>query len=103
MTEEQAFHYVGQELQVAAFATNWKRYWASIIAPYLGRRVLEVGAGLGANTPHLCSSYQQYWLALEPDPALAASITARKCRGELPSQCFVRIGALADLQSVEAF
>ena len=58
--------YVGNELEVFAHAKNWKRYWVSLIKPLLGKRVLEVGAGVGSNLL-LLHSNQEAWSALEPD------------------------------------
>jgi len=66
--------YEGQELELFAHARNWKSYWADQIRPHLGRTVLDVGAGLGANTTYLLGSSQESWLCVEPDPALVAQI-----------------------------
>jgi SAM-dependent methyltransferase len=71
-----SFTYVGEELDLFAHAVNWKKYWAGKIAPYLGPRVLEVGAGTGTNTPLLASDRQDYWLCLEPDGALVSRLRA---------------------------
>lgn len=64
-------HYIGQELDVFAHATNWKKYWSSEVRPYLTGDVLEVGAGLGANTEFLKTRRSSSWTCLEPDPELA--------------------------------
>ncbi len=37
--------YVGQELTIFAHATHWKQYYTSILRPYIGKHVVEVGAG----------------------------------------------------------
>lgn len=99
----QNYAYVGRELDLAAEAVNWKRYWGSKAKPYLGPRVLEVGAGLGANIAHLCGDKQRYWLALEPDEKQAERIDACKTRGELPGVCHSRVGTLSDLEAAETF
>ena len=70
---EGTFVYEGQELELFAHALNWKSYWSTLIKGYLGKRVLEVGAGMGANTPYLNSNAAE-WVCLEPDERLAASI-----------------------------
>jgi len=65
--------YLGQELEIFAHAQNWKRYWAAALLPYVRNDVLEVGAGLGANTRLLLSSQPtriRRWVCLEPDPRL---------------------------------
>ncbi len=66
--------YEGAELDLFATAHNWKNYWSEKIRPHLGASVLEVGAGLGANTNFLLGAEQTNWLCLEPDSSLTAQI-----------------------------
>ena len=61
------YEYIGSELELFAEARNWKSYFASKIRGYLKGDVLEVGAGLGANTGFLRTSAIRRWLCLEPD------------------------------------
>jgi SAM-dependent methyltransferase len=68
--------YVGNELDVFAHAVNWKRYWAARLRPYISGHVLEVGAGLGANTRHLWNSTVTSIHCLEPDADLAERLRA---------------------------
>lgn len=96
------YSYEGSELDVFALATNWKAYWASRVAPHIGARVLEVGAGLGVTARALCKS-QTKWIALEPDPALAHRMREDVGAGLLPAQCEVRVGILQDIESSERF
>lgn len=74
--------YVGNELELFAEATNWKKYLARRIQPYLGKTVLEVGAGNGVNTERLSSSLHDIlaWTALEPDRNLANLIRERNIK-----------------------
>ncbi len=51
-----SFEYCGKELEIFKHAVNWKQYCEGLIAPYLGSRVLEVGAGTGGPTSVLCSA-----------------------------------------------
>ena len=44
------FSYIGTELELFAEATTWKSYFRRHLAPYVGERVLEVGAGNGSTT-----------------------------------------------------
>lgn len=74
MTEADTRAYVGTELELFAGATHWKSYMAERIRPHLGRRVLEVGAGLGGTTAYLRHDSIEGWTCLEPDPELAAAI-----------------------------
>ena len=89
--------YAGRELELFKAAANWKRYLASQISPFLGRRVAEVGAGLGATTRYLCGSNRSRWICLEPDAGMAREIEAEIARKELPAICEVVTGALGAL------
>ncbi|MGH7246834.1 MAG: class I SAM-dependent methyltransferase, partial [Pseudomonadota bacterium] len=68
------FEYAGTEFSVFAKATRWKAYWGSRIAAYVRGNVLEVGAGIGANTTALAAHNYRSWICLEPDAALARRI-----------------------------
>jgi len=70
--------YVGGELDLFAAARTWKGYWSRRLAPDLRGDVLEVGSGLGANAPFLLGPRVRSLLSLEPDPALAARLKARR-------------------------
>lgn len=68
------YSYPGTELEDFALAKHWKQYVAQNMAPFLHGRILEVGAGQGANISLLCNSKVSSWTALEPDRFLAAQI-----------------------------
>jgi len=95
--------YEGKELDLFAQARNWKTYWSDKIRPHLGKSVLEVGAGLGANTPFLLGTKQESWLCLEPDAALLAQIP--ETLADQPQRKIVtpRMGFLRDLSANETF
>ena len=95
MAADQA--YMGQELTIFAHATRWKQYYTSIIHPYIGKHVVEVGAGIGATTKVLCDGQQDEWICLEPDPALRSEIDRLIAQEELPACCQTRGGFVADL------
>src|SRR5262249_35313890 len=59
--------YPGAELAVFARAAAWKSYFREKILPYLGRTVLEVGAGIGASTKVFAEDEFDRWVCLEPD------------------------------------
>jgi SAM-dependent methyltransferase len=69
------FKYAGSELELFEKARNWKAYWRAQVAGFVRGEVLEVGAGIGANTLTLADLDYQRWTCLEPDAALAARIT----------------------------
>jgi 16S rRNA A1518/A1519 N6-dimethyltransferase RsmA/KsgA/DIM1 with predicted DNA glycosylase/AP lyase activity len=66
--------YVGAELELFARAANWKAYLARQIRPFLAGDVLEVGAGMGANTALFLTPAVRRWTCLEPDGRLASRI-----------------------------
>jgi hypothetical protein len=66
--------YIGRELEIFAHAQNWKRYWSRAIQPWVRGSVLEVGAGMGANTPFLLHPGVTSCLSLEPDAQLAEQL-----------------------------
>lgn len=68
---------VGAELDLFANATNWKSYWSKRIGPFLSGDVLEVGAGIGSNTPFFSNCNHGRWVCLEPDPQLSARLRRR--------------------------
>jgi SAM-dependent methyltransferase len=75
-----SFHYSGDELPLMVRAVRWKAYVAAQLRPYLGPSVLEVGAGIGGNIPHLFHPPVQHWTALEPDAAQAQGIADPRVR-----------------------
>ena len=99
----ESFAYSGSELELFADAINWKRYFAAALHPYLGSRVLEVGAGIGGTTAILASPTQGRWLCLEPDRALAARLQERCGANDLPPCCAVRHGTVFDLPQDPGF
>jgi SAM-dependent methyltransferase len=91
------YTYVGSELDLFATAINWKSYVRRQVSPFLGRDVLEVGAGHGGTTRLLCDGRADRWLCLEPDGSLADRLRAAIGNNDLPDCCRMRIGTLADL------
>ena len=97
------FTYIGSELDVFAFASNWKAYYKGLIAEYIGVNVLEVGAGIGATAQTLCDGSQDRWVCLEPDSSLAAQISGKIQTGDLPKCCTVLTGTTSNLLGPEKF
>jgi SAM-dependent methyltransferase len=90
--------YPGGELEVFQHACNWKRYWSSLVRPYLGKRVLEVGAGIGGSTPFLRRGNEELWVCLEPDTKLADRL-----RAVSPDGCETVCGTVTDLDANTLF
>jgi protein-L-isoaspartate O-methyltransferase len=84
--------YVGRELDVFARAKNWKRYWSSCVRRFVRGDVLEVGAGIGANTPLLAPHAAGSWICLEPDANLARRAAASLALTPATSGCHVIVG-----------
>lgn len=87
--------YVGTELELFREAHAWKAYFKNRLAPYVSGDVLEVGCGLGANTPVFADLKFTSWTCLEPDLALLA-----RARASLTDDARLRFlgGTLADAE-----
>jgi hypothetical protein len=72
--------YVGSELELFSEARNWKAYFSRVLTPYMSGQVLEVGAGIGSNTPYLATAAVCGWTSVEPDRSLARRILERAAR-----------------------
>ena len=96
-------HYVGQELDTFAHARHWKSYWSACVRPFLRGDVLEVGAGIGANTPLLVSDAARSWLCIEPDASLAQRATAALAANAVTSACQVLVATTLTLPPIPAF
>jgi SAM-dependent methyltransferase len=90
-----ASHYVGTELELFSAAKRWKAYWAGRVAPWVKGDVLEVGAGIGANTRVLQNPGVRSFSCLEPDPRLAAQ--AQSEVADLPA-CRIVVGTTASTE-----
>jgi SAM-dependent methyltransferase len=97
--------YVGTELDVFKLAGNWKRYWSSVVGPYVGGTVLEVGAGVGANAPYLVNDRVTRLVSLEPDGRFAAQLeaAAQTLRAGHTADIDVRHGLVRDLPPGDRF
>jgi SAM-dependent methyltransferase len=93
------FKYVGAELDLFAAVHNWKSYWSRRIRPFVAGDVLEVGAGIGSNTPFLDPGGIGRWVCLEPDAGLAAQLTANLKKAASGRTRETVFGRLQDLDS----
>jgi SAM-dependent methyltransferase len=94
------YSYVGSELELFIKATNWKKYWAGRVRPFVRGNVLDVGAGLGATFDYLGEAAAQ-WTCLEPDAALCDEL--RKRLGSHPQPPHVVCGTLEAVRPDERF
>jgi SAM-dependent methyltransferase len=95
------FVYEGSELELFERAINWKRYWSAHVRGHLGQHVLEVGAGIGANTPYLNQGALE-WVCLEPDGNMAAVLSRRQQAHDLPATRVVH-ATVSDLPPTPIF
>lgn len=95
--------YIGNELHLFQHASNWKKYYAKNLKPFIKGDVLEVGAGIGSTTNYLNDGSQRSWLCLEPDSDLFKELEAKTENKELPARCTCIKGIVSDLKTDQKF
>ena len=96
------FEYAGSELDLFSAVVHWKKYWASHVAPFISGDVVEIGAGLGANTSYLDQGQAKSWLCVEPDRGLLARLEGNLQRG--PRRAYRTLcGTLQSIPAGESF
>jgi SAM-dependent methyltransferase len=95
--------YIGSELELFSTALNWKAYFGRVLRPFIGGRVLEIGAGIGANIPHLYNEHVRDWTSVEPDAKLAVRIAQSVEEGTLAATCRVLVGTLNSIDEGPSF
>lgn len=69
--------YAGKDLEAMSFAVNYHRWILSIFAPYLGARVVEVGAGTGSFSELLLEQRLESLSLVEPSTAMYQQLCSR--------------------------
>ena len=69
--------YVGKDLEAMSFAVNYHRWILSIFEPYLGTRVVEVGAGTGSFSELLLERRMELLSLVEPSTAMYQQLCRR--------------------------
>ena len=64
----QTFEYAGRDLESMSFAGNYHRHILDIFQPFLGQRVVEVGAGTGSFSKLIAERPIAKLTAIEPSP-----------------------------------
>lgn len=62
--------YAGKDLEAMSFAVNYHRWLLSLFAPYLGKRIVEVGAGTGSVSELLIEYHPEILSLVEPSTAM---------------------------------
>ncbi|HUN83683.1 MAG TPA: class I SAM-dependent methyltransferase [Terracidiphilus sp.] len=97
------FRYAASELDLFAAVQNWKSYWSSRIRPFVTGDVLEVGAGIGANTSFLDRNVHGRWVCLEPDPLLVAQLRVNLPQARTRRGYEVVCGSLQNVEPGQMF
>ena len=63
---DEKWSYTGRELESMSFAVNYHRWILDIFRPYLGKRIVEVGAGSGSFSELLLETHPEWLDAIEP-------------------------------------
>jgi len=95
--------YVGNELELFQLANIWKGYLGNVLQPFMHKKVLEVGAGMGSTTGYLYNGKQEEWICLEPDPDLYNKLIRKITDKQLPACCSAVKGTIADLDQAHKF
>jgi SAM-dependent methyltransferase len=74
---QMAANYPGRELEAMSFAANYHRWIVGEVAPFLGRRVAEVGAGIGSVSALLLEQPIERLEAYEPSANMFPQLAAR--------------------------
>src|SRR5262245_60176920 len=60
------WQYTGRELESMSFAVNYHRWILDTFRPFIGKRIVEIGAGAGALSKMLLEFRPEFLAALEP-------------------------------------
>src|SRR5215471_625917 len=58
--------YRGKDLDAMSFATNYRRWIMDVLTPFVGRHIVEVGAGAGDFSELLLATAPESMTVLEP-------------------------------------
>jgi 2-polyprenyl-3-methyl-5-hydroxy-6-metoxy-1,4-benzoquinol methylase len=67
---DEQWSYTGPELESMAFAMNYRRWIFDVFRPFLGKRIVEVGAGSGSFSELLLATRPEWLDAIEPSANL---------------------------------
>lgn len=83
-SDNDGFTYTGRELEAMSVASNYHSWILGIFSPYLGRHLVEVGAGLGSFSELILSHHDCETLSLvEPSREMYEQLRVRA--GQMPA------------------
>lgn len=95
-----SFKYQGSELEIFEHAINWKKYWAKRIAPHLGSKILDIGAGIGSTADYFKNQKFTTWLCVEPDIENFNIILNKLKTQQLPNHVLALNGTISDTKDI---
>ena len=78
--------YSGRDLEAMSFAVNYHRWILEIFEPYLGRRIVEVGAGTGSFSELVLKHKPEVLSLVEPSEEMHKMLNERVGRLDSPTQ-----------------
>jgi SAM-dependent methyltransferase len=75
-TARKYIEYPGKDLDAMAFASNYRRWIMEMLMPFIGRRIVEVGAGTGSFSELFLATKPENLTVLEPSPNLHSRLTS---------------------------
>jgi SAM-dependent methyltransferase len=91
--------YVGRDLEAMSFAVNYHRWILQIFEPYLGKRIVEVGAGTGSFSELLLERRQQSLSLVEPSEDMSQKLRARMSLVNPPFRVHIHQGLFRQLST----
>src|SRR5687767_12908887 len=78
LSSKDGFTYTGRELEAMSVASNYHNWILGIFKPYLGRHLVEVGAGIGSFSELILSRHDCETLSLvEPSRDMCEQLRVR--------------------------
>ena len=78
--------YPGRDLEAMAFAVNYHRWILDFFRPYLGRRIVEVGAGTGSFSELILEQPIESLTLIEPSRSMHEALSRSMGRSRAPAK-----------------
>ncbi|MGI8670120.1 MAG: class I SAM-dependent methyltransferase [Aridibacter sp.] len=85
MSTNKKIEYVGKDLEAMDFAVNYHRWILALMKPYLGKRLVEVGAGTGSFSELLLETSPETLSLIEPS-AMFETLQTNLAKKETPTE-----------------